>query len=83
MKSFLIGILLVLFAAVMLFAQAPAGQTAADLRLRTERFSDKEAKAKYTVESNFPYFKDRILKMRDMDTHQNNVEAIWEKIGEK
>ena len=38
-----------------------------------------EAKARYTVERGFPYFKDRILKMRGMDIHQNNVEAIWEK----
>jgi glyoxylase-like metal-dependent hydrolase (beta-lactamase superfamily II) len=42
-----------------------------------------EAKQKYDVERDFPYFKDRILKMRDMDIHQNNVEAIWEKIGGK
>jgi glyoxylase-like metal-dependent hydrolase (beta-lactamase superfamily II) len=40
-----------------------------------------EAKAKYTVERDFPYFKDRILKMRDIDIHQNNVEAIWQRIG--
>jgi hypothetical protein len=35
------------------------------------------------VEHDFPYFKDRILKMRDVDIHQNNVEAIWEKLGGK
>ncbi len=42
-----------------------------------------EAKAKYTIERDFPYFKDRMLKMRDMDIHLNNVEAIWEKAGER
>jgi hypothetical protein len=42
-----------------------------------------DAKAKYTIERDFPYFKDRMLKMRDMDIHQNNVEAIWDKIGGK
>jgi hypothetical protein len=42
-----------------------------------------EAKAKYTIERDFPYFKDRMLKMRDIDIHQNNVEAIWERIGGK
>ena len=42
-----------------------------------------EAKAKYTIERDFPHFKDRILKMRDIDIHQNNVEAMWEKIGGK
>lgn len=40
-----------------------------------------EAKAKYTIERDFPHFKDRMLKMRDMDIHQYNVEAIWEKVG--
>ena len=42
-----------------------------------------DAKARYTIERDFPYFKDRILKMRDVDIHQNNIEAIWEKIGGK
>ena len=42
-----------------------------------------DAKAKYTIARDFPYFKDRMLKMRDMDIHQNNVEAIWDKIGGK
>ncbi len=42
-----------------------------------------EARARYVIERDFPYFKDRMLKMRDMDIHQNNVEAIWEKIGVK
>jgi glyoxylase-like metal-dependent hydrolase (beta-lactamase superfamily II) len=42
-----------------------------------------EAKAKSTIERDFPYFKDRVLKMRGVDIHQNNVEAIWDKIGGK
>jgi glyoxylase-like metal-dependent hydrolase (beta-lactamase superfamily II) len=42
-----------------------------------------EAKAKFVIERDFPYFKDRMLKMRDMDIHQNNVETIWDKIGGK
>ncbi|OGD28615.1 MAG: hypothetical protein A2Y56_02010 [Candidatus Aminicenantes bacterium RBG_13_63_10] len=42
-----------------------------------------DATAKYTIERDFPYFKDRRLKVRDVDIHQNNVEAIWEKIGGK
>ena len=40
-----------------------------------------EAKAKFVIERDFPYFKDRILKARDIDIHQNNIEAIWERIG--
>jgi glyoxylase-like metal-dependent hydrolase (beta-lactamase superfamily II) len=54
--------------------------------LRELRDKDRDlaaAKALYTIEKDFPYFKDRMLKMRDIDIHQNNVEAIWEKIGGK
>jgi len=40
-----------------------------------------DAKAKYTIERDFPYFKDRLLKMRDIDIHANNVEAIWNRMG--
>jgi len=40
-----------------------------------------EAKQKYAIERDFPYFKDRLLKMRDIDLHQNNIEAIWARIG--
>jgi glyoxylase-like metal-dependent hydrolase (beta-lactamase superfamily II) len=42
-----------------------------------------EAQAKYTVERDFPHFKDRILRIRDTDIHPYNVEAIWERIGGK
>jgi glyoxylase-like metal-dependent hydrolase (beta-lactamase superfamily II) len=42
-----------------------------------------EAKQKYTIERDFPYFKDRRLKVRDIDIHANNIEAIWERIGGK
>jgi len=41
------------------------------------------ARALYTIEKDFPYFKDRILKRRDVDLHQSNVEAIWERIAGK
>lgn len=50
-------------------------------QLRAAGASLEEAKAKFTIERDFPYFKDRILKMRDIDIHQNNVEAIWDKAG--
>lgn len=40
-----------------------------------------EAKKKYTTEKDFPYFKDRITKMRDTDITEYNVEAIWERIA--
>jgi len=41
------------------------------------------AKALYSIEKDFPYFKDRMQKMRDVDIHQGNVEAIWERIAGK
>ena len=49
--------------------------------LRAEGGTLEEAKAMYTIERDFPYFKDRILKMRDTDIHTYNVEAIWERLG--
>jgi cyclase len=51
--------------------------------LKANGVSLEEAKNKYVIERDFPYFKDRILKMRDVDIHLNNVEAIWVKIGGK
>jgi len=44
--------------------------------LKAQGATLEEAQAKYTIERDFPFFKDRILKMRDTDIHQNNVEAI-------
>ena len=41
------------------------------------------AKKKYTIEKDFPYFKDKITKMRDVDINEYNIEAIWEKIAGK
>jgi len=41
----------------------------------------KDAKKKYTIEKDFPYFKDKIIKMRDVDINENNIEAIWERIA--
>jgi hypothetical protein len=40
-----------------------------------------EAKKKYSIEKDFPYFKDRITKRRDIDINAYNIEAIWEKIS--
>ncbi len=42
-----------------------------------------EAKKKFTVEKDFPYFKDRITKMRDTDITEHNIEAIWERISKE
>lgn len=40
-----------------------------------------EAKKKHTIEKDFPYFKDRITKMRDADITEYNIEAIWARIA--
>jgi len=40
-------------------------------------------KKKFTIEKDFPYFKDRITKMRDIDINEYNIEAIWERISDK
>jgi glyoxylase-like metal-dependent hydrolase (beta-lactamase superfamily II) len=39
------------------------------------------AKKKFTIEKDFPYFKDRITKMRDIDITEYNIESIWERIA--
>jgi len=37
-----------------------------------------DAKREYTIEEDFPFFKDKILKIRDIDLHSGNIEAIWQ-----
>jgi glyoxylase-like metal-dependent hydrolase (beta-lactamase superfamily II) len=39
-----------------------------------------DAKKKYTIEEDFPYFKDRIVQTRRGNIHENNIEAIWDQI---
>jgi len=40
-----------------------------------------DAKKKYTIERDFPYFKDRMLAARGTNIHENNIEAIWARQG--
>lgn len=42
-----------------------------------------EAKKEYSIGEDFPYFKDRITRMRDTDITEYNIEAIWERISKK
>jgi glyoxylase-like metal-dependent hydrolase (beta-lactamase superfamily II) len=42
-----------------------------------------DAKKNFTIEKDFPYFKDRITKVRDIDITEYNIEAIWERIARK
>jgi glyoxylase-like metal-dependent hydrolase (beta-lactamase superfamily II) len=39
-----------------------------------------DAKKKYKIEEDFPYFKERIVDTRRGNIHQNNIEAIWDRI---
>lgn len=40
-----------------------------------------DAKKKYTIEDDFPYFKDKIIKTKSGNIHENNIEAIWQRIA--
>lgn len=40
-----------------------------------------DAKKKYTIEDDFPYFKDKIIETRSGNIHENNIEAIWQRIA--
>jgi glyoxylase-like metal-dependent hydrolase (beta-lactamase superfamily II) len=42
-----------------------------------------DAKKRYTIEKDFPYFKDKIIKIRDIDINEYNIEAMWERIAHK
>jgi glyoxylase-like metal-dependent hydrolase (beta-lactamase superfamily II) len=39
-----------------------------------------DAKKAYSIEKDFPYFKDRRLEVRGTNIHEYNIEAIWERI---
>jgi|GEM_PF-452930 len=49
--------------------------------LRRKGMTLEEAKKAYTIEKDFPYFKERRLVVRDINIHENNVEAIWAKLA--
>jgi glyoxylase-like metal-dependent hydrolase (beta-lactamase superfamily II) len=51
--------------------------------LKAEGGTLEDAKAKYSVERDFPYFKDRILWIMDTDIHTYNVEAIRDRMEGK
>jgi glyoxylase-like metal-dependent hydrolase (beta-lactamase superfamily II) len=41
------------------------------------------AKEAYTIERDFPYFKDRWTEIRGINIHENNIEAMWERLAQK
>jgi len=40
-----------------------------------------DAKKRYAIDRDFPHFKDRRLEIRGTNIHENNIEAIWEKLA--
>jgi hypothetical protein len=40
-----------------------------------------DAKKQYTIAEDFPYFKDKIVQTRRGNIHENNIEAIWDRIS--
>jgi cyclase len=42
-----------------------------------------EAEKRYTVEKDFPYFKGKIIKIRDIDINASNIQVIWERMTNK
>jgi glyoxylase-like metal-dependent hydrolase (beta-lactamase superfamily II) len=42
-----------------------------------------DAKKAYSIEKDFPYFKDRRLEVKGTNIHAYNIEAIWERIAKK
>jgi glyoxylase-like metal-dependent hydrolase (beta-lactamase superfamily II) len=42
-----------------------------------------DAKKKFTIEEDFPYFKNRIVQTSRGNIHEYNIEAIWERISKK
>lgn len=42
-----------------------------------------EAGRAWTIEEDFPFFKDKRTKIRDIDLHRNNIEVLWEWLAGK
>lgn len=51
------------------------------LEMHRQGMTIEDAKKKYTIEDDFPYFMDKITKRGDIDINEYNIEAIWEKIS--
>ena len=50
--------------------------------IHAQGLSVEEAKKIYTIERDFPYFKDKRLHAGGRNIHEYNIEAIWERIAE-
>lgn len=51
--------------------------------MRSQGATLEDAKKRYTIERDFPYFKDKRLEIRGTKIHEYNIEAIWERIAGK
>ena len=49
--------------------------------LKREGKTLEDAKTTFSIEKDFPYFKDKRTKVRDIDLHLNNIEALWDYIS--
>jgi glyoxylase-like metal-dependent hydrolase (beta-lactamase superfamily II) len=49
--------------------------------LRRQGATIEDAKKRYTIEKDFPYFTERRLLAGKTNIHENNIEAIWEKLA--
>jgi glyoxylase-like metal-dependent hydrolase (beta-lactamase superfamily II) len=50
--------------------------------MRGRGLTIEDAKRAYNIERDFPYFRGRRLEVRGTSIHENNVEAIWERIAD-
>ena len=51
-------------------------------KMRRRGSTVEDAKKAYTIERDFPYFKDKRLEIRGKNIHENNIEAIWNRLDE-
>ena len=51
------------------------------VEMKRQGLTIEDAKKAYTIEEDFPYFKDRIVQTRRGNIHHNNIIAIWERIA--
>jgi glyoxylase-like metal-dependent hydrolase (beta-lactamase superfamily II) len=51
--------------------------------LRSRGGTWEDARKKFTIERDFPYFQKRILAIRGVNIHDYNVEAMWARLGGK
>ena len=49
-------------------------------KMHREGLSLEDAKEAYTIERDFPHFKERRTEIRGFSIHHNNIEAMWERI---